>query len=213
MFMSAAEHLPPIAQETKPSRSGRLLAFVRRLIDYGKEVADTIRQRALADPAAVRRCFGTMDIALILARIACGLRRAQALEERVTRCATRLDTEPQRARGPSRARLSVSRPLAVPSDPLLASLPTAEQIAAEVRRRPVGAVVADICRDLGILPSHPLWPEVRQVITQYGGSLARLVSDLIDQAFAHDPRYLSPTGQRTSTACGDPPSGTGPPAD
>jgi hypothetical protein len=39
-------------------------------------------------------------------------------------------------------------------------MPTAEQIAAEVRRRPIGAVIADICRDLRILPSHPLWRDI-----------------------------------------------------
>jgi hypothetical protein len=41
-----------------------------------------------------------------------------------------------------------------------------------VRRRPVGAVIADICRDLGILPSHPLWRELSEAIIRLGGSLA-----------------------------------------
>ena len=43
----------------------------------------------------------------------------------------------------------------------LTHLPTPEQIAATVRRQPIGAVFADICRDLGIPPSHPLWRELR----------------------------------------------------
>lgn len=32
-----------------------------------------------------------------------------------------------------------------------AQLPASEQIAAEMRRRPIGGVATDICRDLGIL--------------------------------------------------------------
>jgi hypothetical protein len=61
-------------------------------------------------------------------------------------------------------------------------LPTPEQIAAEVRRRPIGAVIADICRDLGIMPNHPLWRELREVIIRHGGNLAVLVKDIITQA-------------------------------
>ena len=72
---------PPPTEAPKPSRSGRLLAVVRKLIDYGKELAATIRGRALTDPLAVKVCFGTTDIALILTRIARGLHRAQALED------------------------------------------------------------------------------------------------------------------------------------
>ncbi len=58
-------------------------------------------------------------------------------------------------------------------DPRLASLPTPEQIAAEVRRRPVGAVIADICCDLGIRPDHPLWRELQLAIILYDGNLVR----------------------------------------
>ena len=58
----------------------------------------------------------------------------------------------------------------------------AEQIAAQVRRRPIGAVIADICRDLGIMPNHPLWPELSEVIVCHGGNLVRLVKDIITQA-------------------------------
>jgi hypothetical protein len=80
-----------------------------------------------------------------------------------------------------------------------------------VRRRPIGAVIADICRDLGILPSHMLWREVQKLIIEHGGSLVRLLSDLIDQAFSPDPRLQSPTGLRAPTLCLEAHSGTGPP--
>ncbi len=69
------------------------------------------------------------------------------------------------------------------ADPRLALLPTPEQIAAEVRRRPVGAVIADICRDLGILPNHPLWRDLSLVIIRHGGSLAALVRDIMDRGW------------------------------
>jgi hypothetical protein len=30
------------------------------------------------------------------------------------------------------------------------------------------------CRDLGIMPSHPLWRELQIAVIRHGGSLARL---------------------------------------
>ena len=66
-------------------------------------------------------------------------------------------------------------------DPRLARLPTEEEIAAEVRRRPVGAVIADICRDLGIAPGQldrAFWDELSRAIAIYGGSLAGFLGDL-----------------------------------
>ena len=69
------------------------------------------------------------------------------------------------------------------TDPRLANLPTPEQIAAKVRRQPIGAVLADICRDLGIAPNHPLWNELRNAINAFGGNFIRLVGDRLDRAF------------------------------
>src|ERR1700722_11702291 len=77
---------PPGA--AKESRVGRILALVRKLIDYGRELATTLHGR---DPATHSRHFGTSDIALILVRITQGLHRARALEGPPARNATRLD--------------------------------------------------------------------------------------------------------------------------
>ena len=63
----------------------------------------------------------------------------------------------------------------------LVRLPTAAQIAAEVRRRPAGAVIADICRDLGILPCHPLWRELSPLIIRHDGNIAMLFKDINDR--------------------------------
>lgn len=187
--MSAA-HLPPPTDEPDPpapsraSRSARLLNLVRKLIDYGKELATTIRQRAVTDPHDVSRRFGTADIARIVAMITRGLHRANALEDRIVRRAAHLDAPTQGISSPHGPR---SRPPATPAaveptDPTLARMPTPAQIAADVLRRPIGAVIADICRDLGIGPSDPIWQEVRLAIIDNDGDLFALAIGISDRS-------------------------------
>jgi len=76
---------------------------------------------------------------------------------------------------------TVAAPAAA-ADPGLARLPTAAEIAAQVRRRPVGAVFADICRDLGIVPAHPLWRELLLAVVANGGRLTALFKGVVDQS-------------------------------
>ena len=172
--MSATE----TAAAPKPNRLSGLLALVRQLIDYGRQLATTLR----GNPHRL----GASDIALILARITRGLLRAEALEARLIRSAARPDAAPAPPRAPSHRRSPPAAATAQPTDAtqsVLDHLPTPEQIAAEVRPRPIGAVIADTCRDLGIMPSHPLWREIQLAIICHGGSLARLVKDILDRAF------------------------------
>jgi hypothetical protein len=205
--MSATEATP------NPSRAGRLLGLVRQLIDYGRQLAATLRDSP--------RPPGAGDITLILARITRGLLRAEALEARVVRAVPRLDAEPAPPRAPFHRHTppahAAARPAAARSveglvpglDPGI-GLPTEEQIAAEVRRRPIGAVIADICRDLGIMPNHPLWPELRVLIIRHGGNLASLVKDILDRAFRRFTADGPPA--RPAAALQSPaPSGAGPP--
>ena len=198
--MSATEAAP----DPRPSPSGRLLTLVRALIAYGRQVAANLRN---SHPT-----LSANDITLILRRIARGLLRAEALEARIIRDAPRLDAEPKprRARAERKssaeARLRVAKP-ADTIEALLAALPSVEQIAAEIRRRPIGAVIADICRDIGIRPSNKLWPEIRDLITIYRGNLVRLVTDGLDRLFAHNPALAWPTSPLPAPAA----SGTGPP--
>ncbi|HME21711.1 MAG TPA: hypothetical protein VKI44_10255 [Acetobacteraceae bacterium] len=217
--MSAAAETPaPTAQPNsaaadQPSRSGLLLNLVRKLIDYGRELTATIRQRTVTEPFFATIRFGTTDLALILARIARGLLLANALEARVLQRAAHLDAGPRPGRARSAAKAPAA-PRAAEVDPGLARLPTAEQIAAEVRRRPIGAVIADICRDLGIVPSHPLWRDVQLAIIRHGGSLAGLVSDILDQACPLAARAASRVARpalRQPTLRFEAPGGTGPP--
>ncbi len=143
-------------------------------------------------PAIHGRQFGTINITLILARIGRGLLRAAALEARLHRNAARLDAPPRPHAPPARP-LSASTeaspqppaprrrfdPRGADEDTLLAHMPTPEQIAAEIRRRPIGEVIADICRDLGIVPAHPLWTELARAIMREGGRYAALIIDIL----------------------------------
>ena len=196
--MSATE----AAIDPKPSRSGRLLSLVRQLIDFGKQLAATLRSNP--------HPFGTGDIALILARITRGLLRAEALEARIIRTPPVWTPSPRRHalpvidRRPPGRRGRRSAPL-----PELC-LPTPEQIAAEVRRRPIGAVIADICRDLGIGPDHPLWRELSDLIIYYGGNLANLVKDILSRARQRRASLWPPASPAPSLQSPSP-AGTGPP--
>jgi hypothetical protein len=181
----------PTADLSSASRSGRVLALVRKLVDYGKQLAASFRERpAPNDPRHLVRLYGTSDIALILARITQGLLRARYLEEKIISIAARIDAKPRptpsshapyasRPRTPRRQ----SEPDPTDTAALLARLPTPDQIAAKVRRQKIGAALADICRDLGIPPSHELWDELYRVIKEYGGNSTRLFFEWLEQAF------------------------------
>jgi hypothetical protein len=92
-------------------------------------------------------------------------------------------------------------------------LPTPGDIAAEVRRRPVGAVIADICRDLGIVPSNPLWRELSLAIIENGGNLATLFKDTFKRVstwLINPPAAVLPAGPAPYLPFAVTP-GTGPP--
>ncbi len=208
-FMSAAAQPsapitdpdPPRAVPTVPGRLNRVLSLVRKLIDFGKHLAGTIQQRAAAPGFPLSATpFSTADLAVILARITSGLRRAAALEAALCRRASRgqdLTPTPFRipaARAPRPARQVAPpdtqpepQPADHPQDPRLARLPTEQEIAAEIRRRPIGAVIVDICHDLGITPGlldRAFWDELRHAIITYGGSLAGFIGNLNTRVFA-----------------------------
>jgi hypothetical protein len=203
--MSAAAHFPAAAENPDPPRAapsmpaaiGRVLRIVRRLIDFGRQLAVTAQQRAATPGFALFAIpFGTADLAAILARITNGLRRAAALEAALCRRAERgRDLKPSPFRLPAAHGSDAASPSAEPlpadpaQDPRLALLPTEAEIAAEVRHRPVGAVIVDICRDLGITPDQfdrAFWDELSLVIIDFGGSLAGFVGHLTKRVFAFD---------------------------
>src|SRR6185437_7942112 len=82
-----------------PPRLGCVLSLLRRLIDYGQDLARSVRQRAAAGTLfTVALQFGTRDAALILARITRGLMLANALEAKlISRPVVRQDAVPARS--------------------------------------------------------------------------------------------------------------------
>src|ERR1700760_4342828 len=126
-----------------PGSTGRVPSLVRKLIDYGKQLAVTVQQRAAAPGFALfAKPFGTADLATILARIAAGLCRAAALEAALdSRAARGLDLTPVPVREPAatpRAARQLAPPEARPKPRSadieaahLARLPTEEEIPAE----------------------------------------------------------------------------------
>ena len=197
-----------------PTPAATLLTLVRKLIDYGKQLAASLQQRT-ADIAAATQAFGTSDIAQMLAAITRGLHRANALEARLAKQAARPHAEAKPARAPSqrvpRAAAETTQ-RADEADTRLVRLPTPEQIAAKVRRQPIGVVIADICRDLGILPNHPLWRELQLVIFQHGGNYAALIKDILQRSSRAFAERFPATAPPASPALFAPvPACTGPP--
>jgi hypothetical protein len=92
-------------------------------------------------------------------------------------------------------------------------LPTEKELLAELRRRPPGAILADICRDLGVLPGDldpKIWRELQRAITIYGGSAMRLFGDMtrrclpLSYAMSHKILPIIPPGAGFDAATGPP---------
>jgi len=189
MFVTDAP--TPAAAST---RSSRLIGLVRGLIDYARELTAILQApRVETQHFRITRAFGTLNIDLILARIARGLWLAVALEKRLVRGAAHLDAPPRPAATVAATPVTTAtaaaprtKPPRAPVRPaieddaaLLARFPTAKEITAMARGRAIGVVITDICHDLGIDTSHPLWRGLHEAIYMNGGSLVRLVRNLL----------------------------------
>ena len=197
-FMSAerpaVEPTPtPGPQNQGKNRCGPLITLVRRIIDHGRDLIAALQRQNTPTPSTpLARRFGSFDLALIIARITRGLLLATALESRLLRAPP---ARPRPPRPPSQsARPRAPQPQAQPDSDLLANMPSAEAIAAQIRHRSAGAVIVDICRDLGIDTTHPLWPAIRDAIIGHNGSLARMVTFWIDRLAV----LLTPTASATA---------------
>jgi hypothetical protein len=175
----AAAGPPPPPRHT---RSARLLTLIRKLIEYGKEVTASVRKRAFTEPRWLQSSFGTADVAQILASIARALHRADTLEARVVRNASRIDAA-GRPRGTPAPRRPRAVPAAAEAKSPIARLPTPPRIVAEVHGQRIGAVLGDICRELGILPGHPLWNDLSLAVDEFGGAWLRLWKDATSRMF------------------------------
>jgi hypothetical protein len=186
---------------TPPSNITIILHVARILLDYGRHLIDTIHHRANAPNFnAIAACFGTANLATILAHLNRGLLRATALENvLLARAAAGQDielpdrrprapepqpaptaTEPEQpAATPPPARKRAPRP-SLPDgwdDPEL-FMPTLQDLERQVRRRPIGRTIHDICGDLAVVPGFctaPFWNVLHEIMHHLGGSVATLM--------------------------------------
>ena len=181
----AVASTPPDPNRAALPRVACLLRLVHMLVDYGTSLLAALQPGGapLHRAAAIFR-FGTKDLALIVARITCGLRRAAALEERLNRYVVRGVDLPEpklclSVAGP-RVRKAAAGTEAPPMDSpaLMAALPSAEEIARQVRTRSLGVVITDICRDLGLasgLMEPRLWDALMEAVLECGIDLVRFI--------------------------------------
>jgi hypothetical protein len=208
-----------------PERTAALLRVVRVLLGYGRHLADTLRERAAAPGfAAIAACFGTANLSPILAHLHRGILRAAALERvLLARAATGRDLafpkprvrtadKPPAPTDPTTYRQAVApaprpgapppaRTLPGPDHPANFHTPTLEELEAQVRRRPIGRTIVDICLDLGVVPglcTSAFWNEMFDFVRCYGGSIAALVLERWrrEQAFSQE-QDRHPTPGRT----------------
>ncbi len=222
-----AQAAPPNPRpEQAPAQGGsrieRFLGLLCGLIVYGMDMAEKLRQSAGTPTfTLLAKRFGTTDLAAIVHRIARGLRLAAALHERLEQRAARgRDITPPPLRLPSPRTSATSHPRAQRPQPEaapdIAALPTPKEIAALLRRRPLGAVLVEICRDLGVAPGDlepGLWKELSSTIIEFGGNLAAYVAGLINGVFHIPPRLrvaTRPAKPRSSPSV-PPALATGPP--
>jgi hypothetical protein len=181
-----------------PGRIGAVLTVLATLIAHARHFTATATTRAAAPEfATAAAIFGTYNLPTILHRMQRGLLRALALQHYLLARAARghnlrfawpprveLLPHHQPPAGPDPrphpAPLHPRRPdpaLLGADDPDASRLPTPAELAAEVRRRPVGRTIAYICMDLGIAPGlcdGAFWDRVEKTLRRYGGSLRRL---------------------------------------
>lgn len=151
---------------------GGFLGLVRRIVDFGRDMIATLQAHtATSPPLDIARRFGSLNLALII---------AAALERRL------LHPRPRIAGQVKRAAPTTTPTARAPRQPrpdeeaeLHGDLPTAREIAARVRNRRIGAVIAEICRDLGIDGEDPLWRELHPIIVGRGGNMAKLLRILV----------------------------------
>ena len=210
-----------------PAGIAQVLYVLRFLIDYACHVAAFAEECAMhGDIRPVAVPFGKgITIEALIIRVARGLKRALALRDMLQqRAETGCDIErvQRRASGPG-GRSSPDGETDKP--PHVERLPSAAEIAAELEHRPIGAIVADICHDIGIVPSdltREQWHALQAVISTYGGSQAKLwpaMQHTIEaqmEAVMLDPEH-APSPHLPLIPCdvpvnrGRPLAGTGPP--
>jgi hypothetical protein len=175
------EEPPEAAVRANRTASQVLLHVLTLLIEAGRERLATIGVLTPQEVGDTACAFGTLNVAIIVKRLLRGIKLALALQTRVAANANRIDNPPRpsvRSEGKPGPRPPRKRKPTEAQDNagLLARLPTDAEIAAMLRHRTIGAVLADICADLGINLPHPLWQEVKFLIVIHGGQQVPVIA-------------------------------------
>jgi hypothetical protein len=185
-----------------PEYIAAVLHAVDILIGYGRHLLATVRHRAAAPTfPTIAACFGTANLSTILAHLDRGILRAAALERflraraatgrdiNIVTRRTRTDETPPAPADPQaeQAADQPAKPKAAPrpslppecDDPEL-FMPTPEELDRQVCRRAVGRSIADICRDLAVVPglcTPAFWNRLFEVMHYFGGSVAAVMRE------------------------------------
>ena len=195
-----------------PAGVGNILHPLHTLVAYGRNLVQTLRQEHDPDDlpwyAFLTRIFGTTNPALITVLIIRGLLRAAALQAQLSKSLTSLSRLPLPARAAGQTKAegrglsrghSPRKPRvvgwAIPpdwpaGDPSLDRLPRPEQemfaeLIEQDRDRPLGAILLDVCLDLGLAPAlmdPAAWDDLRLAISLHGGDPAPLEARSVDSA-------------------------------
>ena len=195
---------PPDPPQDHPGNSmpeyiAVVLHAVGILLGYGRHLLATVHRRATTPTfTTIAACFGTANLSTILAHLNRGILRAAALERvLLARAATGRDINipPPRTRTaeppPAPAAPQTEQPTDQPAAPKRRSLPfgwrdpepfmpSPEELERQVRRRPLGRTIIDICLDLGVVPGFctgAFWNHIFEIMYCLGGSVANLMRE------------------------------------
>jgi hypothetical protein len=195
---------PPQDQpgNTMPEYIAVLLRAVGILLGYGRHLLATVQHRAAAPTfPRIAACFGTANLATIIAHLNRGILRAIALQNMLLARAetgrdinivtrrTRTDEAPPAPTDPQPEQ-PAAQP-AVPKAPKRPSLPpgsgdpelfvpTMEELERQVRRRAVGRTITDICSDLAVVPGFctpAFWNGLFEIMHYFGGSVETVMRE------------------------------------
>jgi hypothetical protein len=195
---------PPQDQpgDAMPGYIAVVLRAVGILLGYGRHLRATVHRRATAPTfPAIAACFGTANLATILAHLNRGILRATALQnmlfaraetgrdiEIVTR-RTRADEPPpaptipqpeQLADQPAKPKAARRPSLPPGSDDPELFMPTLEDLERQVRRRAVGRTITEICNDLAVVPGFctpAFWNALFELMHYFGGDVAAVMRE------------------------------------
>ena len=181
---------PKDRRTTIPTRLAAVLQLVRILLTHGRRLAETAADQAHTPQfATIAAVFGTYNLAFIVLRVQRGILRAIALERYLLARAARgrdLTIVPPRTRTPASPReTSQPAPASAPTygrhlhprHPANFHIPTLQELETQIRRRPIGRTIADICTDLAVIPgfcTSEFWGGLFDTLQFHGGSLTAM---------------------------------------